>query len=86
VIWGRPGMVVMLLSLGADINIETPEEGLTPYDMARQRLNKLLAPRLNQHDDIRTLREEGDEIVRILEGVTRAKGYVAWAETQINNR
>lgn len=87
VVWGRPGIAVLLLSRGADPELRTVGKAEnTAFDMARVRLGRLLLPKLDRHDGIEQMREEGRELVRLLEGVYKAGGYAAWAFGELRNR
>ena len=82
-------MAVLLLSRGARYSDRSGIGDDTAFAIARARLGKLRAPRLDSQDDIGHLRAEGTELVRLFEGIERAAGdYEKWATggTETNNR
>jgi len=88
VVWGRPGIAVLLLSHGADPNLRAVCRGgaeLTPLDMARRRQGRLERPKLDGHDGIEAMREEGRELVGLFAGVEK-RGYAQWALSELRNR
>ena len=84
-VWGRPSMAVLLMSRGADPTLRNRADA-TPFDMARQRLGRLLSPKLDSYDDIDYMRQEGRELVEIFEAVEKAGSYERWAAAAIGNR
>mmetsp|Transcript_82476 Transcript_82476/g.160861 ORF Transcript_82476/g.160861 Transcript_82476/m.160861 type:complete len:511 (+) Transcript_82476:40-1572(+) len=86
-IWGRPNLAVLLLSLGGDPTLQDLRSGNTPFDTARQRLAKLLQPKLDQHKDIEYMRVEGLELAGIFEGLHDVgNDYAKWAYLKFTNR
>jgi hypothetical protein len=86
-IWGRPNLTVLLLSLGADPTLRDKRSDNTPFDTARQRLSKLLQPKLDSYEGIEEMRTEGQELVDIFQGLSNiGNDYKAWASREVRNR